>query len=72
MNFQWYDIPIILVVVLLFFGPKKLPELARGLGSAINEFKSALSGTNPAVTPPAEVKKIETSEEKKDSDKPVG
>ena len=31
----------ILVVVLILFGAKKLPELARGLGSGIKEFKKA-------------------------------
>lgn len=32
---------LILVVVLFFFGAKKLPELARGLGKGIREFKDA-------------------------------
>ena len=31
----------ILVIVLLLFGAKKLPELARGLGQGIREFKNA-------------------------------
>jgi sec-independent protein translocase protein TatA len=35
------EIFIILFVVLLFFGAKKLPELARGLGKGIKEFKDA-------------------------------
>jgi sec-independent protein translocase protein TatA len=32
---------LILVVILFFFGAKKLPELARGLGKGIREFKDA-------------------------------
>ncbi len=32
---------ILLIVVLLIVGPKKIPELARGLGQGIKEFKSA-------------------------------
>ncbi len=35
----WPEIVGILLVLLLLFGAKKLPELARGLGRGINEFK---------------------------------
>lgn len=35
------DLIIIFVVLLLFFGAKKLPELARGLGQAMREFSKA-------------------------------
>ncbi len=37
------ELMIILLVVLLLFGPKKLPELARGMGRSIREFKKATS-----------------------------
>lgn len=37
------EILIILFIVLLLFGAKKLPELARGLGKSMNEFKRASS-----------------------------
>lgn len=36
-----YQILIVLVVVLLLFGGRKIPELMRGLGSGIKEFKDA-------------------------------
>ena len=48
-----WQIALIVVVVLLLFGGKKIPELMRGLGSGIKEFKDAS-------------KEEETSEDKKD------
>lgn len=35
------DLIILLVIVLVLFGAKRLPELARGLGQSVNEFKKA-------------------------------
>ena len=35
---------LIAVVALLIFGPKKLPDLARGIGEAITEFRKSMSG----------------------------
>lgn len=37
----WPEIVAILVIVLILFGAKKLPELAKGLGQGIKEFKKA-------------------------------
>lgn len=37
----WPESLFILVLVLLLFGAKKLPELARGLGQSLNEFKKS-------------------------------
>jgi sec-independent protein translocase protein TatA len=36
-----WEILLILMVLLIFFGAKKIPELAKGLGKGIKEFKSA-------------------------------
>jgi len=36
----------ILLIVLVIFGPGKLPDLGKGLGKGIREFKDALSGTS--------------------------
>jgi sec-independent protein translocase protein TatA len=41
MNFMGPDMMIILLIVLLLFGAKKLPELARGMGRAVKEFSAA-------------------------------
>jgi TatA/E family protein of Tat protein translocase len=38
------ELMLILLVVLLFFGANKIPELARGLGKGIREFKDAADG----------------------------
>ncbi|PIP52912.1 twin-arginine translocase TatA/TatE family subunit [Candidatus Beckwithbacteria bacterium CG23_combo_of_CG06-09_8_20_14_all_34_8] len=38
------ELIIIAVVLLILFGGKKLPELAKGMGEAIKEFKKAISG----------------------------
>ena len=43
------EILVILVVVLLLFGGKKIPELMKGLGSGVNEFKKASKGEDDAV-----------------------
>ena len=38
------EIAIILVIVLLIFGPKRLPDLGRSLGSGMREFKDSVTG----------------------------
>lgn len=35
------EILIVVLVILLFFGAKRIPELARGIGQGINEFRKA-------------------------------
>lgn len=40
-SFGTTELIIILVIVMILFGAKKLPELAKGLGQGINEFKKA-------------------------------
>lgn len=48
--FQPMHLLVILGIALLVFGPKKLPELGRGLGESIRGFKEAL---NASPEPPA-------------------
>ena len=40
-NFGGPDVLMILLIVLILFGSKKLPDLARGLGQSMNEFRKA-------------------------------
>ena len=47
---------IVLAVILLMFGGKKIPELASGLGRGVREFKNGVAGGNepaPQVTAPS-------------------
>ena len=46
---------IILIIVLVIFGPKKLPELARGMGQAIREFHKAKDEIERELTKAPEV-----------------
>ena len=41
---------IALVIVVLFFGGKKIPELMKGLGQGVKEFKDASKGYNTSST----------------------
>jgi sec-independent protein translocase protein TatA len=43
---------IVLAVILLLFGGRKIPELARGLGEGIRSFKEGMSGGSHSTTPP--------------------
>ena len=50
------EIMLVLIVALIVFGPKKLPELGKSLGKGINEFKGSISGdasTRRASPPPS-------------------
>jgi sec-independent protein translocase protein TatA len=45
---------IVLAVIVLLFGGKKIPEVMRGLGEGIRSFKEGMhGGTNPPATPGA-------------------
>jgi len=44
------DLIVLLVIMLLLFGAKRLPELARGLGQAMNEFNKAKDDMHRQIT----------------------
>ncbi len=66
------ELMVILLIVLVLFGAKKLPELARGLGKSIKEFKKATQEAEedfrqamentepkqPVVSPPTSAKEV--------------
>ena len=64
------ELLLILLVILLLFGAKRIPEIARGLGKGMSEFKKAMHDTQNELTkaePPAEPQK--PLEDKKDAPK---
>ena len=44
MPFAWWELILILLVLLLVFGAKRLPEMGRSLGKGMREFKDSVSG----------------------------
>jgi len=42
LSLSWQHILIVAIILLLLFGGKKIPELMRGMGSGIKEFKDAV------------------------------
>jgi sec-independent protein translocase protein TatA len=59
----WWEILLILLLVLLVFGPKRLPEMGRSLGRGFREFKDSITGESKDETrselPPAEADEAE-------------
>lgn len=55
----WTEILLILVVLLLIFGPSKLPQLGKSVGESLKEFKKSMKG----------VSEEETADESKDVQK---
>jgi sec-independent protein translocase protein TatA len=45
-NIGWQGVLIILLVLLVIFGPKRLPEMGRSLGRGIREFKDSVTGND--------------------------
>jgi|TARA_B110000495_G_scaffold50866_1_gene42662 sec-independent protein translocase protein TatA len=62
-NLGPWEILLVLVVVLVLFGAKRLPELAKGLGLGINEFRDAVDSSKKEI-----LDVIESEEKNKSSD----
>ena len=62
-----WELLIILVVVLLIFGPRRLPEMAKGIGQSVREFRKGLRDMRNDID--SDVKKDDIdSDVKKDDD----
>ncbi len=48
------EILVVLVIVLILFGPKKLPQLARAIGEAFSEYKKGMKGVEEEKEPDKE------------------
>ncbi|WP_338794019.1 twin-arginine translocase TatA/TatE family subunit [Bernardetia sp. Wsw4-3y2] len=60
-----WEIALIMLIVLVFFGAKRIPELARGVGRGIREFKDATSEVKNSIE--AESKKEDVSTTKREA-----
>jgi sec-independent protein translocase protein TatA len=47
--FHWL---VVLAIALVVFGPKRVPEIGKNLGTAIRGFREALKGEEPPAAPP--------------------
>jgi sec-independent protein translocase protein TatA len=61
MDFSIWQIAIVLVIALLVFGPKRLPELGKSLGAGMREFKDSITGNNDDEDERAEHAKLEAA-----------
>ena len=57
------EIAVVLVIVLIIFGPKRLPELGQSMGRGIREFKNSLSGEKDKDSPEEKRRELESSEQ---------
>jgi sec-independent protein translocase protein TatA len=65
-----WEIAILLVIVLLVFGPKRLPEMGRSLGKGMREFKDSITGKDdelPAELPATTDETVSASSTKPDA-----
>ena len=63
------EMVVLLVIVLIIFGPKNLPKLARSMGAAIKDFKAGLSHVDKEIEEAAEAAKPVETEAKIESAK---
>ena len=62
------EIAVVLIVVLLVFGPKRLPDLGRSLGSGMRQFKDAIGGEKYDAGVPAEDRAVRRRQGQEDSE----
>lgn len=57
----FWELLLILIIILLIFGAGKLPELGRGIGKGIRNFKRALKGEDEIDVTPVEKKEKDST-----------
>ena len=65
------ELAIVLIIALVVFGPKRLPELGRSLGRGIREFRGSISGDHDDSKPRGEIESSKPSSEEKAEDETV-
>ena len=56
------EIAVVLIIVLIIFGPKRLPELGQSMGRGIREFKNSISGDKDEESPEEKRRELQASE----------
>ena len=51
MGFHWYELLPLVLLALLFFGPKRLPEMGSAIGKTIKEFQKSMRDVTEPETP---------------------
>jgi sec-independent protein translocase protein TatA len=62
------ELVVVLIIALVIFGPKRLPELGRSMGKGIREFRSSVSGKDKDEDESSKPAEIEGTQ---DADEPV-
>jgi len=57
------EIAVVLIIVLIIFGPKRLPELGKSMGHGIREFKNSISGDSDKDAPEEKKRELEASQQ---------
>jgi sec-independent protein translocase protein TatA len=66
------EIGIVLIIALIVFGPKKLPDLGKSLGKGLREFKGSISGDDePEVEHPAAIEASAANSDRSDVAEPA-
>jgi sec-independent protein translocase protein TatA len=68
----WMELVIVLLVALVVFGPKRLPEMGRSLGRGMREFKDSISGKDddrdiPELHAPEDEARVATPPRERDT-----
>ncbi|HET8593550.1 MAG TPA: twin-arginine translocase TatA/TatE family subunit [Solirubrobacterales bacterium] len=62
------ELIVVLIIALIVFGPKRLPELGRSLGKGIREFRGSVSGEKGEDEEDTELRELQQSKAKAEAD----
>jgi sec-independent protein translocase protein TatA len=57
------EIAVVLIIVLIIFGPKRLPELGQSMGRGIREFRNSISGDKDKDSPDEKRRELEATQQ---------
>jgi len=67
----WQELLVVLIIALVIFGPRRLPEIGKALGKSLRDFKSAVSGVQDAGKAMLE-EEVRKSSRPENQDEPAG